>query len=164
MIEHSKKATILILVIIFAILIALPIVMYNTRFEVDEKSVWFSREGIPHCPYCFKIVEPFTGYCVNCESHFRWIDKQVVCWNCGGQKTCPVCKGSRYYPNWFIKGEEQCYNCFGTGECQFCLPDSNAQPKLKGDQLELRPSKLERKLQGFNVYGSSVIRYPEQRP
>ena len=142
MMEHSKKAVIIIVILIFATIISIPVVAYNMKFEVDEKAVEFSVEGIPHCPYCFKIVEPFTGYCLSCERHFRWIDRQVACWQCAGQKTCQVCKGSKYYPFYYLPGQEQCYNCRATGECPFCLT---------GD------------LAGYNIFGWSSIRHPEQR-
>lgn len=159
MIEYSTKATVIIVIVVFAVIISIPILMYNMKFEVDEKSVWFSREGIPHCPYCFRIVEPHTGYCLRCENHFRWMDKHVVCWHCGGQKNCPVCKGSGYYPNWYVPGEEQCYNCFGKGICQHCLPESEQSLYDK----EGRPLKLGRDFGGFNIFGGSSIRHPFQR-
>ena len=146
MIEQSKKATIIILIVVFATIIGIPVLAYNMKFEVDEGSVWFSREGNPHCPYCFRIVsydEPHVGYCSRCERSFRWMDKQVVCWHCGGQKLCQVCKGTRSYPRWYLKGDEECYNCMGTGKCPFCL---------------------EGKLEGYNIFGNASVRHPAQRP
>ena len=159
MIEYSKKATIIVVIIVFGVIIGIPILMYEMKFEVDEESVWFSREGVPHCPYCFKIVEHYTGFCQRCNRYFRWMDKQVVCWHCGGQKECPVCRGSGYYPNWYVPGEEQCYNCQGSGICQFCLPESE-----RGfHTTEGVPIKLGKGQGGFNIYGCSSIRHPAQR-
>lgn len=159
MIEHSTKATIIIIIVVFAVIICIPILMYKMKFEVDERSVHFSVEGIPHCPYCFRIVEPYTGYCQRCGNHFRWMDKQVICWHCGGQKTCPVCKGSGYYPDWYVEGEEQCYDCWGKGDCPFCLPG----PVTRAEGPEGTPPRLGLKLEGYNVFGCSSIRHPEMR-
>jgi hypothetical protein len=162
MIEHSKKATIIIVIVVFAVIIAIPILMHEMKFEVDEDSVWFSVEGIPHCPYCFKIVsyvEPDTGYCSRCERSFRWMDKQVVCWHCGGQKVCQTCKGTRMYPYWYVKGDSDCYDCMGRGSCRFCLPHS-ATDYVEGN-IRLT---ADRDLGGYNIYGTSCIRHPSQCP
>lgn len=142
MIEHSKKATFVIAGTVLVILIVIPVLMYTQKFEVDEKSVWFSVEGIPHCPYCYTIVEPFTGFCNICKKHFRWMDKQEICWHCGGQKTCHVCRGSGYYPYGRVAGQEECHNCEGTGKCPICL---------------------KHELSGYNIWGWSSVRHESQR-
>ena len=160
MLEHSKKATIVLVIVTFAVIIGVPVLAHSMKFEADEPSVWFSREGIPHCPFCFKIVKMNEPYCRGCSNHFRWLDKQVVCWHCGGMKTCPICKGSRYFPKWHFRQDELCYDCLGTGVCQFCLPETAPTFEKEKGVVYIQPSK---KAPGYNVYGGSCVRHPEQR-
>ena len=86
------------------------------------------------------------------------MDKQVVCWHCGGRKVCQVCRGSGYFPFWYAAGQV-CYNCKGKGECMFCLPQSASDYEKDA----LRP-KRDKHLGGYNIYGASCIRHPDQRP
>jgi hypothetical protein len=135
--ENSRKATVIIVIVVGCLIAGIPILAYSMKFEVDEDAVWFSRDGVPHCPYCFRIVKPFVGYCSDCGRSFRWMDRQVVCWACGGRKLCDYCLGAQVW-----KYDLPCFNCGGKGFCPFCLD---------GDMA------------GFNVYGLSNIRHDFQR-
>jgi len=74
-----------ILICIFAVVIV--IVIKETTF--DDTPVVFSPEGVPHCPYCYVIVKPFTDYCLHCEKNFAWTDQLSICWDCEGTAVRP---------------------------------------------------------------------------
>ncbi|MFH1423284.1 MAG: hypothetical protein ABIH42_11310 [Planctomycetota bacterium] len=134
--EDDRKSVIIIVSAVFLIIIIVPIIAYAMRFEVDEEAVWFSDDGIPHCPYCFRIVEPYGGYCSDCERSFRWVDRHVKCWSCGGQKICNYCNGSGFW-----RYQTECFNCKGKGICPVCLDGE---------------------MEGFSIYGNSNIRHEVQ--
>jgi hypothetical protein len=135
--ENSKKATIIIVIIVGCVIVGIPILAYSMKFEVDEGAVWFSNEGVPHCPYCYRIVKPFLGYCSDCGRSFRWMDRHTVCWACDGAKLCRYCLGAKY-----LKYDIPCPDCGETGFCPYCLT---------GDMA------------GFKIYGLSNIRHEFQR-
>ena len=135
--ENSKKATIIIVIIIGCVIIGIPILAYSMKFEIDERAVWFSNDGVPHCPYCYRIVKPFQGYCIDCNRSFRWMDRHTVCWACGGRKVCRYCLGAKY-----LQFDIPCPDCKGTGWCPYCLT---------GD------------MEGFQIHGLSNIRHEFQR-
>ncbi|TET38885.1 MAG: hypothetical protein E3J72_01815 [Planctomycetota bacterium] len=74
-----------ILICIFAVVIV--IVIKETTYH--DKPVVFSPEGVPHCPYCYIIVKPFTDYCYFCQKNFSWTDGMSVCWDCEGAGARP---------------------------------------------------------------------------
>jgi hypothetical protein len=135
--ENSKKAVAIIVIIVGCAIVGIPILAYSMKFEVDEEAVVFSRDGVPHCPYCYKIVKPFEGYCSDCRRSFRWMDGHAVCWACDGRKLCKYCLGAKYW-----KYDTECFNCGATGSCPYCLD---------GDMA------------GFNIFGLSNIRHEFQR-
>lgn len=135
--ENSKKAAVIIVIIVGCVIAGVPILAYSMKFEVDEGAVWFSRDGVPHCPYCLRIVKPFSGYCPDCKRSFRWMDREVVCWACGGRKLCQYCLGAGTW-----KYDMTCFNCDGKGSCPYCLTGN---------------------MEGFNIYGLSNIRHEFQR-
>jgi len=91
--EYDKRVIIACILITAGAIIGIPILLYEFKWEVNERGVIFSQDGVPHCPYCYRVVAPHLGYCFNCKYHFRWRNYEQVCWACKGTGRCALCGG-----------------------------------------------------------------------
>jgi len=158
--EYERKFVLIAIVIAAAVLIAIPVLAYQFKFEVDERAVVFSINGIPHCPYCYRVVEPNVGYCRQCKHRHRWVDGETKCWYCYGRKTCPHCDGTGQ--QLYGLDRYDCYGCFGViYEPQPPSPSGEARPpKAKWQILGTCPHCND---SGWVIWGGSVIQLEPQR-
>ena len=128
--EYDKRFILISVLLTFGVMIAIPILLYEFKWEVDERGVIFSQDGVPHCPYCYRVVAPHLGYCYNCKRHFRWRNYEQVCWFCHGSGVCPLChgKGNLVFPvearGAGLSSTVVCIHCYkdgrGLGYCPEC--------------------------------------------
>lgn len=142
--EYDKQFIIASVLIALGVTVAIPIFLYEFKWEVDERGVIFSVDGIPHCPYCYRVVPPHLGYCYNCKRHFRWRNYEQVCWSCRGTGECSLCEGKGYLL-FSVEGE----GLSSRQPCPHCTKDQRSLgycPECKGT--------------GWLVYGNAPIPIP----
>jgi len=160
--EYETKFIIIVLAITAGVLIGIPILAYKLKFEVDERAVIFSVQGTPHCPYCYRIVEPHIGYCRQCQRRHRWMDGEVKCWYCYGRKLCPICNGSG---NQVYTDEElphACYGCYGV-EYIPRPPTASGEPRPPKEVWRSEGYCPHCNDRGYVFWGCSNIRLEPQR-
>ncbi|MCX7702661.1 MAG: hypothetical protein N2234_00960 [Planctomycetota bacterium] len=159
--EYERKFILITLLITAGILIGIPILLYEFKFEVDERAVIFSVNGVPHCPYCYRVVEPHIGYCRQCKKRHRWVDGEVKCWYCYGRKLCPECNGTAQ-KIYNISERYDCHGCYGVFyEPQ--PPTSSGEPrppKAKWMSFGRCPHCSD---SGWVIWGCSNVRLEPQR-
>lgn len=160
--EYEGKFIIIILAITIGVLIGIPILAYELKFEVDERPVIFSVNGVPYCPYCYRIVEPHVGYCRQCQRRHRWVDAEVKCWYCFGRKLCDVCEGSGNVT--YMHGELP-LACYGCHSVEYIPQPPTASgeprpPKARWSSEGYCPHCNER---GYVIWGASNFRIEPER-
>jgi hypothetical protein len=107
--EWFEKYKLVLITVGCCLLAAIIICLFFAFGPGDQKPVVFSGYGVPHCPYCYNIVVPYSDYCWTCNRNFRWTNDMVRCPMCKGSGKCGECIGFggvvNYTEGVLVKGE-----------------------------------------------------------
>lgn len=118
----------------------------------DHEIVVFSKHGVPHCPYCLRIVMNQTDYCAVCQKSFRWTNVKVKCHHCKGSGECPTCSGISRAPYYDPNPPARPVRM---GDCWECT--SRKKGKFKGRCAVCNG-------EGTLRYGLADVRFYDERP